>query len=171
MLILRAPRLADEAVLRQSYDELAAEGHDGFLLNNFQGDSTDFEDYIASITQFAEGRDLPADKVQDTFLLAEVDGEIVGRISIRHALNDFLFNYGGHIGYMVRPAFRMNGYASEMLQQALLLAKGIGLAKVLITCNDDNIGSIKVIEKHGGVLENKVDEDGRLLRRYWIDNA
>ncbi|MEY3855926.1 MAG: hypothetical protein RJA45_396, partial [Actinomycetota bacterium] len=50
-------------------------------------------------------------------------------------------------------------------------AKDIGIHRVLITCNDDNIGSMKVIEKHGGVLENKVDENGRLLRRYWIDNS
>jgi predicted acetyltransferase len=154
-----------------AYQELEAEGTQKFLLHGFDGESTAFSYYIATLTQYSEGRDLPEGMVQDTFLVAEVGGEIVGRISIRHALNDFLFNYGGHIGYMVRPAFRKNGYASEMLRQALLLAKDIGLVKVLITCNEDNLGSIKVIEKHGGVLEDKVDEDGRLLRRYWIDNS
>ncbi|MFM2385238.1 MAG: hypothetical protein RL166_1112 [Actinomycetota bacterium] len=170
-MTLRAPTVADEAALRQGYAELATEGHDGFLLHGFEGETTEFEEYIEVLNQFAEGRDLPPGKVQDKFLIAEVNGEIVGRISIRHALNDFLFNYGGHIGYMVRPAFRLRGYASEMLRQALLIAKDLGIFHVLITCNDDNIGSIKVIEKHGGVLENKVDEDGRLLRRYWIDNS
>jgi predicted acetyltransferase len=171
MMKLRVPTLADESVLRMAYQELEADGTQKFLLHGFDGEATDFSCYKETLNQFSEGRDLPEGMVQDTFLLAEVDGEIVGRISIRHALNDFLFNYGGHIGYMVRPGFRMKGYASEMLRQALLLAKNIGLAKVLITCNDDNIGSIKVIEKHGGVLENTVDENGHLLRRYWIDNS
>jgi predicted acetyltransferase len=171
MLKLRVPTLADESVLRIAYQELEAEGTQKFLLHGFDGEATDFSDYIETLTQYSEGRDLPEGMVQDTFLIAEVGGDIVGRISIRHTLNDFLFNYGGHIGYMVRPAFRMNGYASEMLRQALQVAKDLGIHQVLITCNDDNIGSIKVIEKHGGVLENKVDEDGRLLRRYWIDNS
>jgi predicted acetyltransferase len=171
MLKLRVPTPADESVLRMAYQELEAEGTQKFLLHGFDGEATDFNNYIATLNQFSEARDLPEGMVQDTFLIAEVGGDIVGRISIRHALNDFLFNYGGHIGYMVRPAFRRNGYASEMLRQALLLAKDIGIHQVLITCNDDNIGSIKVIEKHGGVLKNKVDEEGHLLRRYWIDNS
>ena len=171
MLILRPPRQADEAVLRQSFTELAAEGHHGFLLHGFQGDSTDFSSYLAAVQQVADGSDLPNGMVRDSFFVAEVNGDVVGRISIRHDLNEYLFKFGGHIGYMVRPAFRMKGYASEMLRQALVIAKEFGIHRVLITCNDDNIGSIKVIEKHGGVLENKVDEDGRLLRRYWIDNS
>jgi predicted acetyltransferase len=140
-------------------------------LHGFDGDATDFKNFIDIVNQYSEGLDLPAGSVQDTFLIAEVDGEVVGRISIRHSLNDFLFNYGGHIGYMVRPAFRRRGYASEMFRQALLIATDLGINMVLITCNDDNHGSIKVIEKHGGVLENKVDEDGYLLRRYWINNS
>lgn len=171
MMVLRFPTLTDESVLRLAFRELEAEGTQKFLLHEFDGDGTDFESYIEAVNQYSSGRDLPADKVQDTFLIAEVDGDVIGRISIRHALNDFLFKYGGHIGYMVRPAFRRRGYASEMLQQALLITTELGINEVLITCNDDNLGSIKVIEKHGGVLENKVDEDGKLLRRYWINNS
>jgi predicted acetyltransferase len=171
MMVLRAPTLADEATLRLAFRELELEGTQKFLLHGFDGDSTDFKTYIDVVKQYSEGQNLPTDKVKDTFFIAEVEGEVVGRISIRHSLNDFLFNYGGHIGYMVRPAFRRRGYASEMLRQGLLLAKEFGIDAVLITCNDDNLGSIKVIEKHGGVLENKVDEEGQLLRRYWINNS
>jgi predicted acetyltransferase len=171
MMILREPNLQDEAVLRQAHNELAAEGHSGFLLHGYQDDSTDFIKYIGAVRDFSIGENLPIGMVRETFLVSEIDSEIVGRISIRHELNQYLLNFGGHIGYMVRPGFRMNGYASEMLRRALLVSKDIGLNQVLITCNDDNIGSIQVIEKHGGVLENKVDEEGRLLRRYWIRNA
>ena len=171
MMILRSPTASDEAVLRLAYSELDSEGHSGFLLHGYVGEETDFQSYLNTLTAYSKGANLPEDIVQGTFLVAEVAGEIVGRVSIRHTLNEFLFNFGGHIGYMVRPAFRRRGYASEMLRQALLVAKELGIEKVLVTCNDDNLGSIKVIEKHGGQLEDKVDDNGKLLRRYWIDNS
>ena len=170
-MILRSPSLADEQSLRAAQTELASEGHYGFLLNDFSNDDVEFGAYIQRVSDYARGENLIQGHVAATFLVAEVSGDIVGRVSIRHELNEFLTNFGGHIGYMVRPAFRMKGYASEMLRQALLVAKGFGIQPLLITCNDDNIGSIKVIEKHGGALENKVDDNGRLLRRYWIDNS
>jgi len=93
---------------------------------------------------------------------------IVGRASIRHELNKYLFNYGGHIGYGVRPQFRRRGYAREILQQSLKYIRGLGVEEVLITCLDENIGSVKVIESCGGTLENIVDLEGKPLRRYWI---
>jgi len=170
MMILRVPTTSDEAALRSAHQELETEGTQKFLLHDFEGANTDFRKYIDLVSQYAAGRDLPDGMVKDTFLIAEVEGDIVGRISIRHTLNEFLFNFGGHIGYMVRPAFRRRGYASEMLRQALLLTQELGIDQVLVTCNDDNLGSIKVIEKHGGQLEDKVDDNGNLLRRYWIKN-
>ena len=156
--------------MRLAHSELAQEGNDGFLLNNFSEDDSNFAAFIQSVSDYVVGKNLSQGHVPSTFLISEIAGEIVGRVSIRHTLNEFLFNFGGHIGYMVRPEFRRRGYACEMLRKALLVAKELGIAKVLITCNDDNLGSIKVIEGHGGVLENKIDEDGRLLRRYWIQN-
>lgn len=69
---------------------------------------------------------------------------------------------------MVRPSHRRKGYATEMLRQAKAIAKSLGINSALVTCNDDNLGSITVIESQGGVLENIVDENGRALRRYWI---
>ena len=168
MLELRFPEPADEAVLRAAYAELDNEGHDGFLLDGFQDDPDDFTGWLMRVKDSHLGQNLVQGRVPASFYLGVVDGEIVGRISIRHDLNDFLFNFGGHIGYMVRPVHRRKGYATAMLRQAKDIAKSLGIDRALVTCNDDNLGSIAVIESQGGVLENIVDENGRELRRYWI---
>ena len=168
MLELRFPTASDEAELRLARAELAEEGHTGFLLDGFVDDTEDFEAWLGRVQDSALGRNLAQDRVPSTFLLGVVDGSIVGRISIRHELNEFLLNFGGHIGYMIRPAFRRRGYAREMLRQALQLAQEMGIPRALVTCNDDNFGSIRTIEANGGELENVVLEAGRPLRRYWI---
>ena len=91
-------------------------------------------------------------------------------MSIRYELNDFLAAYGGHIGYAVRPAYRRRGFASEILRQALIIIRAHGVDRVLVTCDEDNLGSAKAIERQGGVLEDtRVDPDGIRKRRYWID--
>ena len=170
MMILRLPTLGDESVLRLAHKELELDGSN-FLLDGFQDNETTFTQYLSRVHDSLEGKNLQPGRVASTFFVAEVGGVIVGRSSIRHELNDWLNQFGGHIGYAVRPEFRRLGYASEILRQSLAHAKELGLERILMTCNDDNLGSIKVIEKHGGVLENKVDEEGRLLRRYWINNS
>ena len=115
------------------------------------------------------GRNLEPDWVESTWLLADVDGAVVGRSSIRFELNDFLRVEGGHIGYAVRPAHRRRGYATEILRQSLIVARAGGVGRALVTCDDDNVGSATVIEANGGVLEDIIDVDGVPLRRYWID--
>jgi predicted acetyltransferase len=101
-------------------------------------------------------------------MIAENNGELVGRTSIRHELNDFLFSVGGHIGYGVRPNYRRQGYATEILKQSLTYINQLGITDVLVTCLDDNVGSFEVIQSQGGILENKVEYEGGLWRRYWI---
>jgi predicted acetyltransferase len=103
------------------------------------------------------------------FWIIDDDEEYCGRISLRHRLNDFLNRYAGNIGYDIRPSKRGKSYASVALGLCLKEAKKIGLEKVLLTCDDDNIASIKIIEKNGGVLQDKIHQDnGELTRRYWI---
>ncbi len=104
-----------------------------------------------------------------TFLLARVGGDLVGRVSIRHELNDFLAEFGGHIGYAVRPQFRRRGHATEILRQALVVARGEGVERVLVTCDDGNSASQHVIERCGGALEDaRLTDNGKRTRRYWI---
>lgn len=102
-----------------------------------------------------------------------VDGrEVIGFVSFRHTLNEWLREAGGHIGYAVRPSRRRQGYASAALALALDRAREIGLDRVMVTCDDDNIGSARVIEGAGGVLQDVSDQSERghaLLRRYWIE--
>lgn len=119
----------------------------------------DFLDYIELLRSFEIAEDLPEGYVPDTALFGFVGAEIVGRLSIRHTLNDFLLKIGGHIGYGVLPPFRRKGYAKEMLRLSLPVAKELGIKRALVTCDETNLGSIKVIESNGGVLENTVFVD------------
>ena len=97
-----------------------------------------------------------------------VDGDdYLGRIAIRHRLTDFLLEVGGHIGYDVRPTRRREGHATEMLRQSLPWARDLGIGPALVTCDDDNVGSIRVIENAGGELE---DVRGA-KRRYWVPTS
>jgi len=97
-----------------------------------------------------------------------VDGdEYLGRVAIRHRLTEVLLNLGGHIGYDVRPTARRRGHATAMLRASLAVARDLGIDKALVTCDVDNVGSRKVIENNGGVMEDI--RDGK--RRYWISTG
>jgi len=164
-MILRPLEIPDEAEALAGDRELALEDW-GYLLSYEPG--MPWETYLEKLEMKRHGLGLEEGHVPATFFIADVDGALVGRSSIRHELNDFLFNVGGHIGYGVRPAFRRKGYATEILRQSLLYIRNFGVTEVLVTCDDDNIASAKVIESQGGVLENKVEFEGSLKRRYWI---
>ncbi|MDK1474390.1 GNAT family N-acetyltransferase [Streptomyces sp. 549] len=97
-----------------------------------------------------------------------VDGDrFLGRIAVRHRLNPVLLEWGGLVGYDVRPTARRRGHATAMLRAALPVARGLGLDEVLVTCDHDNSASRRVIESCGGVLEDRREEK----LRYWIRTA
>ena len=109
----------------------------------------------------------PAGYVPDTLLWFADGTEWLGRLSIRHRLNEMLLEVGGHIGYDVRPSARRRGHGTEMLRQALPMARRLGIDPALVTCDVDNIGSRKVIEGNGGRLEDV--RHGKL--RFWVPTA
>ena len=101
--------------------------------------------------------------------IREKDNYIVGMIDIRHYLNKYLTQVGGNIGYSVRKSERNKGYAKRMLKLALEKCKDLKIKKVLITCDEDNIASEKVILSANAKFEDIRSLDGKNIKRFWID--
>ena len=167
-MLLRPLSVSDKKQALQAHEELAQDGFE-FLLGLEQEET--WPAYCGRLECQRLGVGVPEGWVPATFLVAEAEGQIVGRVSIRHALSAYLADVGGHIGYGVRPGFRRRGYATAILGQSLAVASSIGLERVLVTCDDDNVGSATFIENCGGVLESVVaGRDGSVpLRRYWVE--
>lgn len=130
-------------------------------------DYHDFEYYCDNL----EIKDTSGGLVPDsTFFCLDTDRNVVvGAVNIRHFLNESLLLNGGHIGDGVVPSERRKGIATAMIGLALKECKKLGIEKVLMVCDKDNIGSAKSIINNGGVLENEVAVDGVTEQRYWID--
>jgi predicted acetyltransferase len=132
----------------------------------------DFESFVAKERGFARGENLPEGWVPHTTLWLVDDGRYIGTVDIRHNLTKSLEDYGGHIGYDIRPSERGKGYGSTILALALPKARELGITRVRIMCDENNTASRKVIEKNGGVFEDKGvnPENGIATLRFWIEN-
>ncbi len=133
----------------------------------FKNDYHDFDFYLEHL----ETKEETDGRVPDSvfFLLDEDRNRLLGAVDIRHYLNDSLLREGGHIGDGIRPSERRKGYATEMIRLALIECKKLGIHRVLMVCDKDNIGSAKSIRRNGGVLENEcIQPDGQTVQRYWI---
>lgn len=134
----------------------------------------DFDAYIAKRSDLSRPVTLPdgqkVDRLPQTDLWL-VDGrKFIGMASVRPQLNEYLKKRGGNIGYAVRKSERRKGYGRQILKLALPYIKSLGLEKILVTCHDQNLGSIRIIEETGGVLQDTIEIKGLPIpeRRYWI---
>ncbi len=134
-------------------------------------DAKSFEEWHAAILDNLNEQTVRDGLVPATTYIAisTEDERLIGMIDIRHRLNDYLLSYGGHIGYSVIKSERLKGYATDMLRLALKECKRLGIVKVLLTCDKDNVASSKTIIKNGGILENEVEEENGITQRYWIN--
>jgi predicted acetyltransferase len=127
-----------------------------------------FAVYVRSLLLEAlPGTPRPPGQVPQTTLWWVEDRRFIGRLSIRHELNEWLRTTGGHIGYDVRPSERRKGHATAMLAAALPVAHVLGIDPALVTCDHDNVGSRKVIEANGGVA----DQPTATKLRYWVPTS
>lgn len=157
-----------KAQLFEMLDEWSVSGdtnHSPYAI--FKNDYHDFDNYLDRLdVKESDGRLVP----DSTFFALDIKRNIlVGAINIRHYLNERLLLSGGHIGDGVRPSERRKGYATEMIGLGLKECKKLGINKVLMVCDKDNIGSKKSIIRNGGILENEVEVDGEVLQRYWVE--
>ena len=132
----------------------------------------DFERFIQLCSDEAVGRNLASGRVsQSTFWLVRNDQRILGCSRLRHTLNAFLEELGGHIGYDIRPSERRRGYGTQILRMTLDKARDLGLKRVLVTADSPNVASWRIIENNGGILhgEKLSQHTGKLLRKYWIE--
>ena len=164
MIVLTEPSERYLASYMEAFDEYAARGVSTYGLTDARSCDI-FEKY----ENYRLERNLKPDRVGCHYywLVDDTRNYFIGEIAIRHDLNDALRLRGGHIGYCIRYCEWGKGYGTKMLALALEKAKALGLSRALITCNDSNIASARVMEHNGFILEDKIEVDGVLNRRYW----
>ena len=161
--------------LRESYDGLVRESVSrGEKLIPFvlTFPYNDFDGLVRRFQELKEGIGLPEGFVpHSTYWLVKDGKQIVGVSNLRHRLTPNLKREGGHIGYGVRPSERQKGYGTLLLAKTLEMARIRRLSRVLITCGKNNVGSVQVILRNGGVFDSEELVPGRgvIVQRYWIE--
>lgn len=154
---------SDDEDIYNFLQEIPAE-QNGFH-NTFNGMSyEEFKKELVVRNDESENLNIGEDRVPQSMFWMYADNEPVGFIKIRHYLNDYLKKHGGHMGYTVSPKYQGKGYATKMLELALIEAKKLWIDKVRLTCYSSNVASRRVIGKNGGILEG--EKEGSL--RFWV---
>ncbi len=159
-----------EAALADFLDDFASAGEQD-IPAWFAPADWPMERVVRSLDGWSRGELLPDGWRPCTTLFLEHDGALLGVVNLRHDLDSNLLEFGGHVGFSVRPSRRREGHATRLLGAALERARALGIDRALVTCAPDNAGSIGAVRRHGGVLwdERHLDRVERRVRRYWID--
>ncbi|MGL6261941.1 GNAT family N-acetyltransferase [Vibrio sp. WXL210] len=167
---LVSPSLEFEHAFADFYDDFAL--FDAENAAHYFAGKRDFANYVQRLTDEAKGINLREGYVPCShFWLVGADKRMRGVIRIRHSIaNEFLSLEAGHIGYDIAPSYRGKGQGKLMLKLALPKAKELGIRDALVTADEDNLASRKVIEANGGQFEKIVMGKvfPNLLARYWI---
>ena len=155
--------------------------HEGAMLQySMQRLKMNFESYLISVQNAKDPTRVHPDSVPfiQYWLIVgdgpdDREGIYIGTLTLRPELNTLFFKFGGHIGYQIRPSWRGRGYGKLILCMGLQKARDLGLKRALVTCDETNMSSKRVIEYNGGQFENAVDVEGSTAKklRYWIDLA
>ncbi len=151
-----------------AHDEMVAAG-----VTTYRFDDARRFDVLGKFAKLRAAKNLTPHQVgADYYWLVDADAmRFLGEISIRHHLTPPLQRIGGHVGYAIRPSEQNKGYGTRMLALALPMALKRGIRRILITCEEENIASARVMEKNGFTLENRVicmiGGESKQIRRYW----
>lgn len=126
----------------------------------------EFKEYLKKNKKYSKGKDLPKGYVPQTIYWLYVDGIPVGMAKLRHYLNDYLRKKGGHAAYAIREDERGKGYGKLILKKLIEKANEKGIKDLLLTVDDVNKASRKVIEANGGQLKEIINGECY----YWIYN-
>jgi predicted acetyltransferase len=168
MAFLTEPSERYQASYLDALQEFQAEGRR--LETPLEEVAADFGSFVQRLRDRADRTRLKAGWVPSSDFWLIERNDYIGRLSLRHELNERLLQMGGHIGYEIRPSRRRQGYGKLILKYGLEQAKAFGLERVLLTCDEDNLGSRKIIESNGGRLEKIIEVEGwpEQVCRYWI---
>ena len=168
MLRLFEPSMTDKDACLDAVQEFHAAGEYDVDAEQL---GAKFEDLIARLVAAKNPTNAPAGELPYEDLWLMEGDQWSGKLTLRTTINAKYLYAGGHIGYEIRPSKRRQGYGTVLLRMGLERARERGLHRVLLTCDETNLGSRKVIENNGGHLENAVEVEGQtvLKMRYWIN--
>lgn len=147
------------------------DGENGFLGTDYGKETFTIEGYITEMEAMSRGLNLaPGFVPQTTFWLIDDKNRIIGMSRLRHLLTPGLLNDGGNIGYFVARSERNKGIGTVLLRLTIMEALKMNIQELLLTPNSENLGSIRIIEKNGGILEDERTRKDEKYRRYWIRN-
>ena len=165
------PTMEHKKAIMEAREWLRKQGNEEFAGCVGLEDAENYEEWLD--TESMLKRKYGVQYVPSVVYLGIEDGKVVGVIDIRAFLSDFLYNYGGSIGYTIFPPYRGKGYGKKMLEKMLELCRENGMDKVLLCCDEANVISRRTMEGCGGILENIVADPANMttsgrICRYWI---